>query len=177
MTKGSASHHAKSVRSHRAGLLLIALYKLLGALLFVGVGVGALQLLHKDINDVVWRMISDFKMNPESRFVNFIFEKAELLTDPLLKRIGVGAFCYAAVGVIEAVGLYFEKTWAEFLTLIITASFLPFEIHEIMVRLTWMRVGLFIGNVIILLYLIKMLAERGAQKRRARIQMRMEDQA
>lgn len=156
---------------------MISIYKLLGALLFIGVGVGALQLVHKDINDVVWRMISDFKMNPESRFVNFILDKAELITDPLLKRIGFAAFCYAALGIIEAVGLYFEKTWAEFLTLIVTASFLPVEIHEIFRRLTWLRVGLFIGNVIILIYLIWMLAERAAQKRRARIEMQIEDQA
>jgi uncharacterized membrane protein (DUF2068 family) len=105
-------------------------------------------------------------MNPESRIVNFLFEKAELLNDPLLRRIGFGAFCYAAVGVIEAVGLYLEKAWAEFLTLIITASFLPFEIHELIRRLTWLRVGLLVTNVVVLLYLVWMLGERAAHRRR-----------
>ena len=75
---GSASHLAPKRRNHRAGLVLIAAYKLLGALLFIAVGVGALRLLHKDIDDVVWRMIGDLKMNPESRIVNFLFEKAEI---------------------------------------------------------------------------------------------------
>jgi len=163
---GSASHSASRARNHRTGLVLIAAYKLLGALLFVAVGVGALRLLHKDIDDVVWRMIGDLKMNPESRLVNFIFEKAELLNDPLLKRIGFGAFCYAAVGVLEAIGLYLEKTWAEFLTLIITASFLPFEVHELLRRLTWMRVGLLVANILVLFYLIWMLGERAANRRR-----------
>ncbi len=163
----SASHSAPGRRNHRAGLVLIAAYKLLGALLFVAIGVGALRLLHKDIYDVVWRMIGDLKMNPESRFVNFLFEKAELLNDPLLRRIGFGAFCYAAVGVLEAIGLYLEKTWAEFLTLIITASFLPFEVHELMHRLTWVRVGLLVANILVLLYLIWMLGERAAHRRRA----------
>jgi uncharacterized membrane protein (DUF2068 family) len=146
--------------------VLIAAYKLLGALLFIAVGVGALRLLHKDIDDVVWRMIGDLKMNPESRIVNFLFEKAELLNDPLLKRIGVVAFCYAAVGVLEAIGLYLEKTWGEFLTLIITASFLPFEVHELMRRLTWLRVGLLAANILVLLYLVWMLGERAAHRRR-----------
>ncbi len=162
---GSASHLVPRVRNHRAGLVVIAVYKLLGALLFVAVGVGALRLLHKDIDDVVWRMIGDLKMNPESRMVNFIFEKAELLNDPLLKRIGVAAFCYAAVGILEAIGLYLEKTWGEFLTLIITASFLPFELHELMRRLTWLRVGLLVANILVLLYLIWMLGERAAHRR------------
>jgi uncharacterized membrane protein (DUF2068 family) len=165
---GSASHLATEARHHRTGLVLIAAYKLLGALLFIAVGVGALRLLHKDIDDVVWRVIQDFKMNPESRLVNFIFEKAELLNDPILKRIGFGAFCYAAVGILEAIGLYLEKTWGEFLTLIITASFLPFEVHELMRRLTWMRVGLLVANILVLLYLIWMLGERAATRRRER---------
>lgn len=164
---GSASHLATEARHHRTGLVLIAAYKLLGALLFIAVGVGALRLLHKDIDDVVWRVIQDFKMNPESRLVNFIFEKAELLNDPILRRIGLAAFCYAALGIVEAIGLYLEKAWAEFLTLIITASFLPFEFHEIMRRLTWMRVGLLVANILVLFYLIWMLGERAANRRRA----------
>jgi len=163
---GSAPHLDAQRRNHRTGLVLIAAYKLLGALLFVAVGVGAMRLLHKDIDDVMWRMIGDLKMNPESRIVNFLFEKAELLNDPLLRRIGFAAFCYAAVGVIEAIGLYLEKAWAEFLTLIITASFLPFEIHELIRRLTWLRVGLLVTNVVVLLYLVWMLGERAAHKRR-----------
>jgi uncharacterized membrane protein (DUF2068 family) len=165
---GPASQHATGAQNHRTGLVLIAAYKLLGALLFIAIGVGALRLLHKDIDDVVWRMIGDFKMNPESRLVNFIFEKAELLNDPILKRIGLVAFCYAAVGILEAIGLYLEKTWGEFLTLVITASFLPFEVHELMRRLTWMRVGLLVANILVLLYLIWMLGERAAQRRRER---------
>lgn len=166
---GSAPHIAKGIRNHRTGLVLIAAYKLLGALLFIAVGVGALRLLHKDIDDVVWRMIGDLKMNPESRLVNFIFEKAELLNDPILRRIGLGAFCYAAVGILEAIGLYLEKAWGEFLTLVITASFLPFEIHEIMRRLTPMRVGLLVANILVLVYLIWMLGERAAHRRRMHI--------
>src|ERR1700676_712377 len=106
---GSPSHLAPKTRNHRAGIVLIAAYKLLGALLFIAVGVGALRLLHKDIDDVVWRMIGDLKMNPESRIVNFLFEKAELLNDPLLRRIGFGAFCYAALGILEAIGLFLKK--------------------------------------------------------------------
>jgi uncharacterized membrane protein (DUF2068 family) len=165
---GSDSQIAPAHRGHRTGLVLIAAYKLLGALLFIAIGVGALRLLHRDIDDVVWRMIADLKMNPESRMVNFLFEKAELLNDPLLRRIGVVAFCYAAVGILEAIGLYLEKTWGEFLTLIITASFLPVEIHELMRRLTWVRMGLLVANVLVLIYLIWMLGESAAHRRRSR---------
>lgn len=165
---GSRSHLALTDHhKHRAGLVLIAFYKLLGALMFVAIGVGAMRLLHKDIGDVVWHeLIEVLRMNPESRVVNFIFQKAELLNDPVLRKIGFAAFCYAAVGVVEAVGLYFERAWAELLTLLITASFLPFELHEIVRRVTWISVSVFVVNAAVLFYMFWLLGERAAQRRR-----------
>lgn len=165
--KGTSSHLApKDHRKHRAGLTLIAAYKLAGALVFIAIGVGALRLLHKDIGDVLWHELIDvLRMNPESRVVNYLFEKAELLNDPVLRRIGFAAFCYAGLGILEAIGLYFEKIWGEFLTLVITASFLPIELHEILRRVTWVRVSVLAVNVAVLVYLFWLLGERAAQRR------------
>lgn len=160
---------AATNRRHRAGLVLIAAYKFLGALLLFAVGVGALKLVHKDIDDVVWHaLIEVLRMNPESRLVNFIFEKAELLNDPLLKRIELGAFCYASLGVLEGVGLYLEKVWGEFLTVVITASFLPIEVHELIRRVTWVRVSLLAVNSAVLIYLLWVIGEKAAQRARSR---------
>jgi uncharacterized membrane protein (DUF2068 family) len=164
---GTLSHLAPKSRTHRAGLILIAAYKLLGALLFVLVGVGALRLLHKDIDDMVWHTLVDvLHRNPESRFVNFILEKAQLLNEPLLRRIGFGAFCYAAIGVAEAIGLYLEKVWGEILTIVITASFLPFEIGELIRRVTWPREALLAINLLVLIYLLYLMIDKAARRSR-----------
>lgn len=142
------------------GLVLIAAYKLLLALVFVAAGIGALHLVGKDIDDVLLQVASNLRFNPEGRFVNFVLDRASLLNDPLLRRIGFAAFCYAAIGLIEGIGLYLEKAWAEYLTLLITASFLPWEILEIIHRNTVPRVALLVINVLVLLYLIKVVWDR-----------------
>lgn len=166
---GSQPNLAPKGRRHRAGLVVIAAYKLVGALLLFAVGVGALKLVHKDIDDVMWHaLIEVLRMNPESRLVNFIFDKAELLNDPLLKRIELGAFCYASLGILEAVGLYLEKVWGEFLTVAITASFLPLELDEVVRRLTWVRVSLLTVNVAVVIYLLWVIGEKAAERARAR---------
>lgn len=157
---GTTLQIAHTKRRHNKWLVLIAGYKLLQALLFIAIGVGAMRLLHKDIDDVTAQIVGALRFNPESRLVNFILDRASLLNDPLLRRIGFGAFCYAAVGVLEGIGLYLEKAWGEYLTLLITASFLPFEIHEILRKLTWVRVSLLVVNVLVLLYLVKVVVER-----------------
>lgn len=152
---------SKTGRSpHNKWLLLIAGYKGLQALLFIAVGVGAFRLLHKDIDDVLTQIASALRFNPESRFVNFLLDKATLINDPVLRRIGAAAFSYAALSLAEGIGLYLEKAWGEILTLAITASFLPWEVFEIFRRLTWVRVGLLVINFLVFLYLLKIVASR-----------------
>ncbi len=151
-----SAEHAR----HNRMLVLIAVYKMLQALLFVAVGVGALHLLHKDIGDVLTQVAAALRFNPESRFVNLVLDEATLLNDPLLKRIGLVAFSYAGVSLAESIGLYLEKAWAEYLTLVITASFLPWEVIEIFRRATWIRFGLLTVNVLVFLYLLRLLTNR-----------------
>lgn len=147
-------------KQHNKLLILIAVYKTLQALLFVALGIGALRLLHKDVGDVFDNLREALHFSPESRLVNFILDKASLIDDPMLRRIGAVAFSYAALSLAEGIGLYLEKAWGELLTLIITASFLPWEIFEVFHRLTWLRVGLLLINTLVLIYLVKVVAVR-----------------
>jgi uncharacterized membrane protein (DUF2068 family) len=150
---------------HNRWLILIAAFKLAQALLFIAVGVGALRLLHKDLGDVLLRFAYHLRFNPESRFVNFVLDRASIVNDRLLRRFSIALFAYAALGTTEGIGLYLEKAWGEYLTLIITASFLPWEIFEVIRKLSFMRASLLVVNILVFFYLLKVLVERGKQKR------------
>ncbi len=141
-------------------LELIATYKLLQSLLLVSVGVGALRLLHKDIADLLTNLALGLRFDPEGRLVSFLLDKAAYLDDQKLRQISMFLFSYAAVGILEGIGLMYEKVWAEYLTAIITASFLPLEIMELVHRITWFRVGLFVVNLAVLAYLVFHLIRR-----------------
>ncbi len=157
----SPSQSLSRPKRHNRWLMLIAAYKFVLALVFVAVGVGALRLLHKDIGDLLAKMADHLRFNPESRIVNFILDKASLLDDPLLRRIGAAAFCYAGLGMLEGIGLYLEKIWGEYLTLAVTASFLPWELFEVFRRVTWIRAGLLVVNAMVFFYLLKLVTRRG----------------
>jgi uncharacterized membrane protein (DUF2068 family) len=145
-------------------LLTIAVYKFLHALFFIGIGIGAHRLLHKDIADQIDLFARHLRFNPESRLVTFVLEKASLINDPVLRRIGLFAYCYAALTMVEGIGLYLEKAWGEFLTLAITASFLPWELFEIYHHLSWIRVGLFAINLLVFLYLLNLVVQRARHR-------------
>lgn len=64
------------------------------------------------------------------------------------------ATVYAVIEGVEAIGLWHERRWAEYLTAIATAGFLPFEVHELIKRFTVFRVGGFVVNLALLLFLL-----------------------
>jgi uncharacterized membrane protein (DUF2068 family) len=154
--------------NHNRLLLLIAIYKFLHAAVFFAIGLGARHLLHKDVADELDLLARHLRFNPESHLINFILDKAALVNDPLLRRIGFLAFCYGTVTLIEAIGLYLEKAWGEFLTLAITASFLPWEIFEIVRHhFTWFKAGLLIINILVFVYLLRLVVDRGRHRTKA----------
>jgi uncharacterized membrane protein (DUF2068 family) len=66
----------------------------------------------------------------------------------------VVALGYMLLEAVEAVGLWKERRWAEYLTAMATASLLPLEIYELIERVTVLRIGALIVNLAILLYLV-----------------------
>ncbi len=68
--------------------------------------------------------------------------------------LAVTAVAYCVVEGVESVGLWLEKRWAEYLTAIATAGFLPFEVHELIKRATGLRITALVVNAAILVWLI-----------------------
>lgn len=61
---------------------------------------------------------------------------------------------YAVVEGVEAVGLWLGKRWAEYLTLLVTASLLPVEVYELTEGVTPFKVTAFVINVAVVVYLL-----------------------
>jgi uncharacterized membrane protein (DUF2068 family) len=68
--------------------------------------------------------------------------------------VGAAVLGYAAVEGIEAVGLWLQKRWAEYLTFLVTASFLPLEVYELIHKFTPFKVLALIINLAIVAYLL-----------------------
>lgn len=91
-----------------------------------------------------------------SRKTGFTHEVERLLTLNVttFRLIGVAAAAYALLEGAEAVGLWFGRRWAEYLTFVATTLFVPYELYELADKITVIRVGAFAINFAILLYLL-----------------------
>jgi uncharacterized membrane protein (DUF2068 family) len=71
-----------------------------------------------------------------------------------LHLLGAILLAYGAVEGIEAVGLWYQRRWAEYLTFLVTTSLLPLEIYEIVNHPTPFKVLAFLVNVAVVVYLL-----------------------
>lgn len=66
----------------------------------------------------------------------------------------MGAFLCAGLFATEGLGLWLGLRWAEYLTAIATASFLPLEVLGILHRLDLLRLGALVLNIAVVAYLV-----------------------
>jgi uncharacterized membrane protein (DUF2068 family) len=81
-------------------------------------------------------------------------ERAFSLRSDTLKLVAAVFVVYAAIEGIEAFGLWYQRRWAEYLTLIVTASLLPLELYELSKRLSALKVVTIVINLAVVAYLL-----------------------
>ena len=138
----------------------MGVFKLSKAIFFTAVGAGALHLVHKNVGDVLMHIIDALRIDPERRFVGVLMDQAGLLNNHELRRAGTLSILYAVVCLVEGTGLVLEKRWAEYFTVILTATGLPWESYELLERFSPYKVGLLAINLAVLLYLVWVLKKK-----------------
>jgi uncharacterized membrane protein (DUF2068 family) len=148
-------------RPHRhKGVLLIAILKLLkGALLFV-IGLGAISLVGRDVSGLAEQFMKYLHIDPTGKFFYGMMDKLSFVDDHRLHQLSAGTFFYSAVMLTEGFGLLFEKRWAEWMTVFVTASFIPFEVYEIVRHVNIIKIAVLVLNIAIVIYLIFRLRDK-----------------
>ena len=114
----------------------------------------ALHLLHRDVASVADQWINAFRVDPHNRYIHWLLTKLSSVDDRKLRELSVGTFIYAAVFLTEGTGLAFRKRWAEYFTIVTTASFLPLEIYELIHHATIAKGVALVLNIAVLVYLV-----------------------
>ena len=135
-------------------LIAIAVFKLMKAAMMILIGIGAIRYMHRDVGEAVRNLTHHLRGDPHNRFIHSLIEKCTGITPKTLELLSVGTFFYAAIFIVEGIGLLMRKRWAEWLTVVSGALLIPFEIYEIVKSPHLARVVVLVLNVSIVAYLI-----------------------
>lgn len=150
-------------------MTLIVIFKYFKGALLLALALGAGHMVNRDVGDFAEHLVDSFRVDPDNRFIHALLEKAQLLDAKQLKALSIGSFFYAAIVITEGTGLALRKRWAEYFTIIVTASFLPLEIYELAHRVTGMKIVILVINLAIVGYLIARVRKGPADQTSSRI--------
>jgi uncharacterized membrane protein (DUF2068 family) len=144
-------------------LRLIALDRAFHFLLLGGLGVLVLLFTsdRQALRDTFYKVIADLNggvASSQSHATHGLLHDVDIgftTSSAHLHLLAAVLLVYAAVEGIEAIGLWYQRRWAEYLTFLVTASLLPLEIYEIANRATVFKVIAFVINVAVVVYLLR----------------------
>jgi uncharacterized membrane protein (DUF2068 family) len=153
----------RKARSRQHSLLrVIAVFKLVKALLLVGIGLGVLNLIDPATAERVEEWASSLASRIGPRAFSAVNGKISELPHSKLVVAGIVALLYASLFAVEGIGLWMELRWAEYLTIVATASFVPFEVYELIREVSWPRIATLAINFAIVGYLVWKVRQRPA---------------
>ncbi len=100
-----------------------------------------------------------------SKLLGFIQDSFTLNSRDLL-YLAIGLAAYAVIELLESVGLWLGRRWGEYFALVATSVFVPYEVYDLTVKVTWLRLLAFAINLFLVGYLIwtkRLLGARGGK--------------
>ena len=120
--------------------------------LFAGHEVRVRDVFYRVVNAVQGTNVSP--AHPSHGGLLHTIEHLFTLKSSTLYLVAVAAAAYAALEGAEAVGLWFQLRWAEYLTFVATLVFMPYEIYELLRSVTALKVAALAVNLLITSYLL-----------------------
>jgi uncharacterized membrane protein (DUF2068 family) len=144
-----------NVTRHQAeGIRSIAVFEALKGVVILVAGFGLLHLVHRDLQAAAEEFVRHSHLNPAHHYPKIFIEAASRTSDSRLRSLAALAFLYSSVRFVEAWGLWRLKAWAEWFAIISGGIYIPIEIFELIKHATWLRLGLLLVNLFIVVYLI-----------------------
>jgi uncharacterized membrane protein (DUF2068 family) len=133
---------------------LIGVFKMVKTLILLGAAVLLLRARSGDATHEAIRFVEHLGIDPGSHFVRAAIARVNGMSAHKLELFAIGCVLYAAVFATEGTGLLLRKHWAEWFTVVVTASFMPFEVYELAHHATVARVAALAINALVVVYLL-----------------------
>ncbi|MSU45690.1 MAG: DUF2127 domain-containing protein [Lacunisphaera sp.] len=148
-----------SAPTHQRGLRIIAGFEAFKGVIVLIAGFGVLSFLGRDTQQLAEQLVNRMHLDPAHHYPQIFIRAMADVTNTHLWLLASLAALYTAVRLIEAYGLWHGRRWAEWFAALSGSFYVPIEIYELAHRVTWIRAGALILNLIIVAYMVWLLTE------------------
>ena len=136
------------------GIKTVAVFEALKGVIILIAGIILLRLVHDDLQSAAEKMVRHLHLNPARYFPHLFLDSVSKVTSSRMHAFAAFAFLYSSVRFVEAFGLWRLKAWAEWFAILSGAIYIPVEIFGLFRHATLLKGGIFIFNLLIVLYLV-----------------------
>jgi uncharacterized membrane protein (DUF2068 family) len=141
----------------RLGLKIVAALEAAKGLVVLAAGLGLFDLMHRDVQAAAERLVRNMHLNPASHYPKVFIDALTRLDRPHLLLLALGALAYSVIRFVEAYGLWRERRWAEWFGALSGSIYLPLEVYNLCLMVTWPRVTVLLTNLVVVAYLVVVL--------------------
>ena len=98
-------------------------------ILVLAVGLGLLDFIHRDLQQLAEDVVRHLHLNPSARYPRVFLMFASRFDGVQLWMVAVGALVYSGLRLLEAVGLWKDRSWAKWLGAISGGIYIAVEIY------------------------------------------------
>ncbi len=144
-------------------LRVIGIFKLAQSVLIASLALAAMHLIRPTVAAKVREWVDDLPYNAQQDVARRAASWLLGLPPSAAQVLVGGTLLYALLFAVEGVGLLMKKRWAEWLTVVATASFVPIEVYEVFHRPGAIKVVIIVVNLAVVYFLARHLASRPAE--------------
>ncbi|MGB7584001.1 MAG: DUF2127 domain-containing protein [Terriglobales bacterium] len=138
-------------------LRAIASFELTKGLIVLFAALVVVFMVRRDPWDFADSILRLLHISPDHHFAQLFLDWADTLTDAKLWTVAAVAGTYAILRFVEAYGLWYARTWAEWIALVSASMYVPFEIYKIIHRQSLFHISVLVINLIIVVYMVYLL--------------------
>lgn len=112
----------------RSSLRAVALFEASKGLIVLLAGSGLLMLVNRDVQSIAERLVAHLHLNPASHYPRVFLRLVGDATPARIRLLALGALVYSLIRFAEAIGLWRDRGWAEWLGVVTATFYLPFEV-------------------------------------------------
>jgi uncharacterized membrane protein (DUF2068 family) len=123
-----------------------------GALVLMA-GFGLFGLMHRDAQSAADLLSRRLHLNPAKEHARIFIELLTDVSSGRLWMLAALALCYSSVRFIEAYGLWRGRPWAKWLAALSGAIYVPFELYELYLGPSRLKLAALILNLAVVAYM------------------------
>ncbi len=144
----------------RDAIFAVAAFEAFKGCLALAAASGLLLLLHNDLHTLAINLVEKAHLNPAAHYPSIFIVAATDLQNTRADLIALGAAAYSMLRFVEAYGLFREAAWAEVLSAVSGAIYIPFEVGQLILRVSWLSVVTFALNITVVAIMVWALYKR-----------------